>query len=213
MRVYRDLFDLIIKPENLFWAWDKFKSDKRNKFDVILFDQNLEQNIFTLIRELRNQIYRHGPYEQFFINDPKRRSVHKSTVRDRIVHHAIFRVLYCVFDPTFIPTSFSCRLGRGTHLGVTWLAERLRAISRNNTQTCYVLKCDIRKFFDSIDHSVLLSLLEKKIKDPKLVWLLREIVGSYSTPAVTRERERERERVKSESRLVILLPNFSPMSI
>lgn len=175
----------------MFLAWDEFKRDKGQKADIALFEQNLEQNIFALARELRDKIYRHGPYAQFFINDPKRRSIHKSIVCDRVLHHGVFRVLYWVFDPTFVPTSFSCRLGRGTHEGVNWLGQTLRAVSQNHTRTAYTLKCDVKKFFDSVDHRVLLSLLAKKIKDPDLMWLFEEIIGSYSTPALTRERERE----------------------
>ena len=166
-------------PEHLFAAWDVFKQDKRNKADVMEFEKNLEQNIFQLHRDLRNKTYKHGPYSGFYITDPKRRHIHKATVRDRVLHHAIFKVLNPIFEPGFIADSFSCRIGKGTHKGVERLAEMLRAVSRNSTRPCYVLKCDVRRFFDSIDHEILLAILGRRIKDPEVVRLLKEIVRSF----------------------------------
>ena len=179
MRIYKELFNKIIDPENLFSAWDKFRQDKRSKKDVQRFEKNLEQNIFQLHRDLRDRIYKHGPYESFFIADPKRRHIHKATVRDRILHHAIFKVLNPIFEPTFISNSFSCRIGKGTHKGVNALRFMLRKESQNNTRACYVLKCDVRKFFDSVDHDILLSILERRISDSETMWLLRNIIESY----------------------------------
>ena len=189
MRYYKNIFNPIIGPENLFLAWDRFKSGKKNKPDVLQFEQNLERNIFQLHHELRSKTYCHGHYRGFWINDPKWRHIHSATVRDRVLHHAIFRILNYVFDPTFIPTSFSCRLGRGTHRGVLAVDKMLRQTSQNYTQTTYVLKCDIKKFFDSVDHIVLLTILKRQVKDFELIWLLETIINSY--PAFTRERERE----------------------
>ncbi len=164
MKIYKDLYWLIISPAVLFRAWDVFKSDKRNRFDVMDFELDLEKNIFDLYRDLKNEIYKHGPYKGFWIHDPKLRRIHKATVRDRVLHHAIFKALNPIFEPTFIPNSFSCRVGKGTHMGVKKVAEMLRTASQNNNRQCYALKCDIRKFFDSIDHSVLTGILSKKIK-------------------------------------------------
>ena len=126
------------------------------------------------------------------IHDPKLRRIHKATIRDRVLHHAVFKVLNPIFESTFTPTSFSCRIGKGTHKGVEHLARTLRAVSKNGTRPCYALKCDIRKFFDSIDHDILRGLLEKRIVDPDTRWLLREIIESYLAVGL-RERERERE--------------------
>ncbi|HXK40249.1 MAG TPA: reverse transcriptase domain-containing protein, partial [Candidatus Paceibacterota bacterium] len=165
MRVYKNLYPLIISPENLFIAWEIFKRDKQRKKDVLEFGMEIEKNIFQLHHELANKTYRHGPYTGFWICDPKRRRIHKATVRDRVVHHALFRVLNNVFEPTFIPTSFSCRLGKGTHKGVRWLKHTVRAVSQNHTRPCFALKCDIKKFFDSVDHEILLELLGRKVKD------------------------------------------------
>lgn len=191
MKIYKDLYWQIISPKTLFRAWEVFKSDKSNKVDVIDFELNLEQNIFELYRDLKNGTYKHGPYKGFWIHDPKLRRIHKATVRDRVLHHAIFYVLNPIFEPTFIPNSFSCRIGKGTHKGMKKLAEMIRVVSQNYTKRCYALKCDIKKFFDSVDHNILTRILERKIKDQKVQDLLLEIVSSYSTTY-----ERERERVK-----------------
>ncbi len=144
-------------------------------------EQKVEQHIFKLHRDLRNKTYKHGPYTAFYISDPKLRHIHKATVRDRVLHHAIFKVLNPIFECGFIPDSFSCRIGKGTHKGVERLAHMLRAISRNGTRECYALKCDVRKFFDSIDHEILLEVLVRRVKDADMVWLLKEIVGSFAT--------------------------------
>jgi retron-type reverse transcriptase len=193
----KDLFTLITSSETLFSAWEVFKSDKRNKPDILQFEKTLEQNIFDLHRELKTGAYQHGSYEGFWINDPKRRRIHKALVRDRVLHHALFRVLNPIFEPTFIPASFSCRVGKGTHKGVEYLAKSLRSVSRNNTRPCFVLKCDVRKFFDSVDQKVLYGILNRKIKDTDTLHLLTTIISSYSSGF----NERERERVKMRGRV------------
>jgi RNA-directed DNA polymerase len=214
MKVYKDLYKRINSTENLFAAWNIFKRDKRNRPDIEAFEKNVEYELFKLGHELRAKCYRHGPYQMFLIHDPKLRRIHKATVRDRVLHHAIFRILNPIFEPTFIPTSFSCRVDKGTHKGVEYLARTLRAVSRNSTQPCYALKCDVRKFFDSIDHHILIEIIEKRIIDPDTCLLMREVIESYEAMGFTRERERERERVEmhreKEYQSAISRASFSP---
>ena len=181
MKTYGNIFEKIISPEALFSAWDEFRKDKRNKPDVLRFEWNLERNIFQLCRDLKNGSYRHGPYEGFYINDPKRRHIHKATVRDRILHHAIFSAINPIFEETYIPTSFSCRVGYGTYKGVEILEKMARNTSRNGTRPCFALKCDIRKFFDSVNHEILISVLEKRIKDVDIMRLLESVIRSYES--------------------------------
>lgn len=184
MKFYKDLYWLIISPKTLFHAWKIFKSDKRNKPDVMAFELDLERNIFDLYRELKDGRYKHGAYKGFWIHDPKLRRIHKATVRDRVLHHAIFSVLNRIFEPMFISDSYSCRIGKGTHKGMERVASMIRAVSKNNTHLCYALRCDIKKFFDSIDHVTLLKILNEKIKDEKVRGLLREVVDSFETSRV-----------------------------
>jgi retron-type reverse transcriptase len=108
-------YDDIISVENLLAAWKEFLVGKRKKTDVCEFQYRLADNINDLHFELKNKTYRHGGYYAFNISDPKPRNIHKATVRDRLVHHATYRVLYPFFDRTFITDSYSCRIGKGVH--------------------------------------------------------------------------------------------------
>src|SRR4051812_5525684 len=96
------MYELIISLENLFLAWEEFLKGKRARQDVILFSEDLSQNIYELHLELKNKTYIHSPYHAFNISDPKPRNIHKASVRDRLLHHAIYRVLYPYFDKKFI---------------------------------------------------------------------------------------------------------------
>jgi retron-type reverse transcriptase len=197
MKFYTNIFEQVISTENLFLSWNEFKKGKLKKKDVLEFEWNLEKNIFELHRNLKYHTYKHDVYYSFLITDPKLREIHKATVVDRVLHHAIFRILNPIFEPTFISNSFSCRIGKGNHKGVNCLAKKIRQVSRNNTRTCYILKCDVKKFFDSVDHKILLALLKRKISDPDTMWLLEEIIQSFEKQSIcgaNRERERERER-------------------
>lgn len=112
MKIYSKLISKVCNPEILFSAWDEFKRGKSKKIDVINFEYNLEQNIFDLFRDLSNKTYKHRPYDGFYVYDPKRRHIHKASVRDRVLHHAIFNIINPIYEPTFIATSFSCHIGK-----------------------------------------------------------------------------------------------------
>jgi RNA-directed DNA polymerase len=185
MKIYKNLFNRIISLENLVLAWEEFRSDKGKKADVQAFELSLEQNLFSLHRDLIAKRYAHGPYTGFYISDPKARHIHKAMVRDRVLHHAIFRILNPIFEKTFIANSFSCRVGKGTHRGVLSVENMIRRESRNHTRPCFVLKCDVRKFFDSIDHEILLAILKKRIIDSDAMWLMNQIVRSFSARQTT----------------------------
>ncbi|MDP2685220.1 MAG: reverse transcriptase/maturase family protein [bacterium] len=144
------------------------------------FSLHLTDNILALHRELMDKTYRHGAYRAFRINDPKPRDIHKASVRDRLLHHAIYRVLYPYFDPKFIFDSFSCRHAKGTHRAINKLRDYCRKISHNHTRTVWILKCDIRKFFANINHKILTDILKSHL-DADTIWLLREIIGSFHT--------------------------------
>jgi len=139
------------------------------------------KNILELHQELRNKVYIHGGYEHFVVSDPKRRDIHKTGVRDRLLHHAVYRILYPYYDTHFISDSYSCRNDKGTHKAIDRFATFTRKVSRNHTRTCYVLKCDIRKFFASIDHKVLFKILEREITSSDINDLLKKVVQSFHT--------------------------------
>lgn len=174
------MFNNITSKDNLFAAWEEFLSGKKKRKDVAEFGLNLEDNIFGLYYDLKQDTYKHGSYFSFFVCDPKRRHIHKAGVRDRLLHHAIVRVIDPLFDPTFIFDSWSCRKGKGIHKGVDRFRQIAARLSLNNTKNLWVLKMDIRKFFESIDHDVLINQLSRVIKDFRTMWLLEGIIDSFS---------------------------------
>ena len=162
-------------------AWREFLCGKRKRKDVARFYVHFTDNIVSLHKDLANKSYCHGSYHSFKINDPKPRDIHKASVRDRIVHRAIYRVLLPYFDRKFIFDSHSCRDDKGTHLAMNRFREYGRKVSKNNTRTVWVLKGDIRKFFASIDHNILKEILKRQIKDEDILWLLAEVIDSFHT--------------------------------
>lgn len=125
-------------------------------------------------------MYRHGGYVSFFVSDPKWRHIHKASVRDRLLHHALHRIIEPIWDRKFIFDSWSSRKGKGTHHAVARLQRMALAMSQNNTRTLWMLKLDIRKFFGSINHKILLSLLEKQTSDNRLTELFQGIIASHT---------------------------------
>jgi len=151
------------------------------KIDVQNFHFNLENNIFELHERLRNKTWRPDKYTAFYIRDPKLRHIHKATVRDRVFNQALFRVLYSIFDINFICDSFSCRKEKGIHRGVLRLEEFLRKDTHNYKSHTFVLKCDVRKFFDSISHQILFYIIKTKIKDETSLEVIKLILNSFQT--------------------------------
>ncbi|MFA4996425.1 MAG: reverse transcriptase domain-containing protein [Patescibacteria group bacterium] len=215
MKIITHLYPKIISIENLLAAWQEFIVDKKQKADVRIFAQQLLQNVFLLHDDLINLTYKHSSYQRFNINDPKSRVIHKAIVRDRLLHHAVYRILYPIFDKGFIFDSYSCRLNKGTHRAVKRLESFTLKVSKNYSAPCYALKCDVKKFFDSVDHEILLKILEKGITDPNTLLLLKEIICSFNRSrgnqlslfeglavcGTQTERERERERESRRLRL------------
>ena len=167
--------------ENLFLAWNEFVNGKKHKKDVMEFSLNLSENIFNLHQDLKNKTYIHCGYQAFNISDPKPRNIHKATVRDRLLHHAIYRVLYPYFDKKFIHDSYSCRKWKGTHRAIYRFESLARKAGVNNTKTLWILKCDVRKFFASINHVILRGILKSHGLDKDTLWLLGQVIGSFHT--------------------------------
>lgn len=175
-----EIFTKLTSLENVFTAWNEFQTGKACRRDVQQFAFHLEDNLFALHEDLQSGRYRHGQYTSFLLHDPKLRYIQKAAVRDRIVHHAVTRVLTPLLDSTFINNSYSNRKGKGSHAAVRRFRFCAWKLSRNNTKTVWVLQCDIRKFFASVDHTILLSLLAQRIHDGKAMNLLEEIIRSVN---------------------------------
>jgi retron-type reverse transcriptase len=172
-------YDDIISVENLLHAWREFRRGKKQKRDVMEFERNLMEHILNLHHDLKYKKYRHSGYDAFKISDPKPRDIHKASVRDRVVHHMLYDALYPFFDTKFIHDSYSCRINKGTHRAMNRFRDFSRIVSKNNTSTCWILKCDIRKFFANIDHIILKRILSEHIKDKQLLELLGRVIDSF----------------------------------
>lgn len=175
MHTYNDIISL----ENLLQAYKEFRKGKTKRKDVQEFERDLMRNIIQLHMDLINKTYIHSPYEAFNISDPKPRNIHKASVRDRLLHHAIYKRLYPFFDKTFITHSYSCRNNKGVHKALNTFRKFGYKVSKNHTKTVWVLKCDISRFFASIDHDVLLYILEQYLADKDLMNLLTIIIDSF----------------------------------
>lgn len=166
--------------ENLLASWNGFLLGKSKRKDVITFRRNLGDELWNLHADLASGTYRHGSYHEFRIQDPKPRMIHKACVRDRVLHHAIFNALYPFWNTLFIHNSYASRKGKGLHKAI----DRLKVLSgkstKNHRRTAWMLKCDIQKFFASVDHCKLMELLEARISDKRLLDLLANIIGSFA---------------------------------
>jgi RNA-directed DNA polymerase len=171
----------IISVKNLYEAWQEFLPGKKNKKDVAEFALNLSHNISELHSDLENKTYTHGGYMAFSINDPKPRNIHKASVRDRLLHHAVYRILYPYFDCLFIYDSYSCRNFKGTHKALNRFRDFGLKVSKNNSKTCWVLKGDIKKCFASIDHEILKNILSHYISDTDILELFEKVISSFNT--------------------------------
>jgi len=140
---------------------------------------HLEDNLFDLHDRLVNGAWTHGGYEEFRVCDPKPRTIHKAEVADRIVHHALCRVIEPIFDRSFIFDSWSCRTGKGNQGAVMRCHDNLKRISHHGKQPLWILKCDIKKYFENIDQRTLLGLMMRKIDDPQTQDLVNKIIASF----------------------------------
>lgn len=181
MKKFIKQYNNIITIENLLKAWEEFLPGKKKRIDVMAFQNRLMNNICDLHNALLSRAYIHGSYYAFNISDPKPRSIHKATVRDRLLHHLLYAELYPYFDSKFIYDSYSCRVNKGTHKAMVRFRKFAYITSKNNTRTCWVLKCDIRKFFANIDHAILKDILAQHIADGDVLRLLGHIIESFNT--------------------------------
>jgi len=178
------MFENLISFENLYLAYRKARKCKRYRSEILEFSFGLEANLIALQNDLINQTYHHGGYREFIVNDSKKRRIQAASFRDRVVHHALCNIIEPIFDQTFIFDSYACRKDKGTHKAVKRLKTFLRSAafsqreSKNAVPKIYCLQCDISKYFDNINHRILFGILQKRIGDEKVLWLIQEILNS-----------------------------------
>ena len=181
MTVYRNLWQELCSYKNVELACRKARKGKTLKPYVIEFEQNLKENLQQLRTELLLHCYRPKPLQTFILRDPKTRKISRSHFRDRVIHHALCNIIEPLFEKSFIYDSYANRKTKGTLKAIQSFEYCVKTVSRNRTKATFVLKADVRRYFDHVDHSILLSILGKKIKDPKIIWLVKIILSNYST--------------------------------
>lgn len=181
MKTFKNLWDQFISFENLYLASINSQKGKRWKSSTLQFNSQIENELFLLQEELINDSYRPGEYASFVIKEPKERVIYAAPYRDRIVHHALMNILEPIWEPCLYFHSYACRVNKGTHKAL----DTCQTFLRKNK---YVLKCDIQKYFPSIDHTILKDIIRNKIADKQILHLLDIIIDSspekigYRTP-------------------------------
>lgn len=171
MKRHNHLWVEIIDFGNLLAAANKAQRGKRYRDSVLSFNHNLEKNLLKLKNDLKSKTYTPGGYKTFTILEPKPRMISAAPYRDRVVHHALYNIIQPIFESTFIDDSYANRTGFGTHRALHRLTEFARS-SR------YVLQCDIKKYFATIDHEILKQLIRRKIKCQDTLWLIDKIIDN-----------------------------------
>ena len=169
MKRYGNLWPQIIDFANLLQANRLAQRGKRYRRYVLRFNHNLEWELHRLQAELQAQTYRPGQYTTFEIYDPKTRLISAAPYRDRVVHHALCEVIIPLFEPSLIGDTYANRVGYGTHRAL----KRFIQFARSSR---YILQCDVRKYFPSIDHEILKAQIRQKIKCPHTLWLIDTII-------------------------------------
>lgn len=172
-------FNVVFSLDNLYRAWWFFRRGKSEKPDVLEFERHLEDNLFVLHRDLITGVYKHGTYKFFQTYDNKKRDIFVASVRDRVVHRLIYDYLVRIYEPLFIPDTYSSRKGKGSHLAVKTFQYFANLIMGKKLAPCFVLKCDIKKYFSNINQEILLAELRKTIPEDNIFYVIRQIVQSF----------------------------------
>jgi retron-type reverse transcriptase len=201
VETYTDLYTRLYSYDNLELAWRKARKGKTLKEYVIDFESDLENHLMHLKHELETLTYAPAPLKTFIVRDPKIRRISASHFRDRVVHHAVCNIIGPIFEKDFIYDSFANQKGKGAHLAIKRLESFIRKIyiekmtsprGRGGGQRIlkatntigFVLKADIKHYFDTIDQKILLEIIEKKIKDTEVIWLIKRILENHKTQIV-----------------------------
>ncbi len=176
MKTSKNLFESITSFENVLSAAQKAAKGKLENQSVLRFYQHLEENLWDIIGELKSKTLQPGLYKSFSIYKPKPRMISAAPFRDRVVHHALINVVGPIFERSFVFDTYANRTGKGTHKAIGRYQHYL-------TKYAFALKCDIRKYFPSIDHEILKLLIRKKIAGADTLWLIDTIIDNSNEQA------------------------------
>ncbi|OYZ20332.1 MAG: hypothetical protein B7Y39_10945 [Bdellovibrio sp. 28-41-41] len=172
-KTFDNIFDEISDFKRLRRCFYKASKSKFYRYSIIQFNHSLEENILKISEELKNETYEFGNYRCFYVHEPKKRLIESACFRDRVVHHSIHQTLEPIFDNQFSTYSYACRTGRGHHraalLMKKWISDHPEK---------YFLKCDIKKFFPSIDRDILFKIISKTIIDERLLRCLKKLIAN-----------------------------------
>lgn len=177
-KTINNLWDDVIDFENLYFAYRAAGHGKRYRYEALRFAEELEENLIGLQNELIWGMYQPMPFRQFYVLDPKKRLISAPAFRDRVVHHAVVRVIEPVYEKRFISETFACRKGLGTHAAmnhVLWCSR----VAKRRWGSYYVLKCDVRKFFPSVNHEIMKRTIRRSIFDRDVLFLLDTIIDAF----------------------------------
>lgn len=179
-KTIRNSFYKNLTYEKLMEAHKKSRKGKGYRKEVVLFNLKQEEYIMWLYEQLKKGTYKHGGYTQFYVTEPKLRKIEKSKYIDRIVHRwLVDNFLEPAFVPQFINTSFACLKDKGMHKACFYVQNSMKHCKRIWNEY-YILKMDVAKYFDNINKKILLKIIKRKIKDEKIIWLIKEIL--YAQP-------------------------------
>ena len=191
MKTYNNLYPKLCSYKNLRLAFKKAGRRKSFMPYVVKFEKDLINNLLQLKKELETLTYKPRPLNRFIVRDPKTRTIHSSNFRDRVVYHALCNILEPIFDKTFIYDSYASRKTKGTLKAVLRFDKFKRKLSKNgrlienarnnNLIKGYVLKADIKHYFEEVNHEILLNIIKRKIKDNRIIWLIHKILNNFNT--------------------------------
>ncbi len=170
-KIYKNFYSQIYDLFNLWQAFGKASKGRRSHPSVAAFEYKLESELIQLRDELQNETYQPGGYRSFTVHEPKRRKISAAPFRDRVVHHALMNVVGPMLERKFIHDSYANQVGKGVHKALDRCTYFMRRYS-------YVMPCDVKQFFPSIDHEILKSILSKTIQDPSAMKLIENIIAS-----------------------------------
>jgi retron-type reverse transcriptase len=175
------MYSYLCSYDNLEKAFKKARKRKTLKPYVIEFEKNLKKNHNQLRIELVLHIYRPKLLQTFILRDPKTRKISRSAFRDRVVHHALCNIIEPILEKPFIFDSYANRVGKGTFKAIERFEYFSKKVTKNYNKKAFVFKADIKKYFEYVDHKMLISIIKKKISDPRVIWLIQTILNNYTT--------------------------------
>ena len=176
MKTYKGIYKKIYSYNNLYIAYRKARKGKTKKLYVKEFEKDLDRNLIDLQSELMNLTYSPRPLDNFILKDPKTRKISRSHFRDRVIHHAIINIIGAIFEKIFIHDSCANQIGKGNLFSIKRFESFRRKVTNNFSSKAFCLKADVKHYFQEVDHEILLKIIKNKIKDKKVIWLIRKIL-------------------------------------